>query len=159
MGINNFKEGLCYYSKIMKRKNFYVHPNNGQETITNVLQNKKDIVNEKKILPQINMDKTPLAFDFSTNRTVDEISAKTTSIFMMGYGRTSFTYVLICAANCDKLKLLIIFKKKTIPKGNFSNDIIICAKENGSIFKQLCVSGYKNLAEFQGIFFPNQKYY
>ncbi|KFM76864.1 Pogo transposable element with KRAB, partial [Stegodyphus mimosarum] len=64
-------------------------------------------------------------------KTVDETGAKTVSVLTTGHERTSFTCVLACAANGDKLKPMIIFKQKTIPKGDFPNDVIICANENG----------------------------
>lgn len=44
-----------------------------------------------------------------------------------GNEKTSFTRVLSCAANCDKLKKnLLIFKRKTKPKSNYRLDVIGC---------------------------------
>ncbi|KFM65154.1 Pogo transposable element with KRAB, partial [Stegodyphus mimosarum] len=144
MNINDFKEEPCWCSKFMKRKNISVRtvwttvgqqlPMDWQDKKASFLKYVTDIIDKKKKLlrPQIiNIDETPLAFDSPTNRTVDETGAKTASVLTTGHERTSFTCVLACAANGVKLKPMIIFKRKTIPKGDFPNDVIICANENG----------------------------
>lgn len=56
--------------------------------------------------------------DSLVNRIDDETGTKTVSMLMMGNERTSFTYVLACATNNDKLKEMILFKSKTLPKRN-----------------------------------------
>ncbi|KFM71972.1 Pogo transposable element with KRAB, partial [Stegodyphus mimosarum] len=113
MNINDFKGGPCWCSRFMKRKNISI------------------LLIKKTFSVTDNMDETLLAFDCPPNRTVDETGAKTASVLTTGHERTSFTCVLACAANGDKLKPMIIFKRKTIPKRDFPNDVIICANENG----------------------------
>ncbi|KFM74162.1 Pogo transposable element with KRAB, partial [Stegodyphus mimosarum] len=77
------------------------------------------------------MDEMPLAFDSLANRPVDETGMKSVSMLTTGHERTSFACVLSCATNGDMLKPMIIFKRKTNPKGDFRNDVISCADKNG----------------------------
>jgi len=64
-----------------------------------------------------NMDETPMSFDLPRNRTVDKVGAKTVQVRTTGHERTNFTLVLACMADGTKLKPMVIFKRKTIPKG------------------------------------------
>ena len=70
-------------------------------------------------------------FDCPANRTVDETGTKTVSILTTVHEKMTFTCILACAANGDQLKPLIIFKRKTLPKGNFPSDVVVCANEKG----------------------------
>ena len=63
-----------------------------------------------------NMDETPMFFDLPGNRTIDSIGKKTIQIRTTGHERTHFTVVLACMADGTKLKPMVIFKRKTIPK-------------------------------------------
>ena len=67
---------------------------------------------QKKKIPHsqiIYMDETPLSFDSSANRTVEETGSRIVFEFMTGHERTSFTCALACVENGDKLKSMIIF--------------------------------------------------
>jgi hypothetical protein len=64
-----------------------------------------------------NMDETPMFFDLPGNRTVDTKGKKTIMIRTTGHERAHFTVVLACMADGTKLKPMVIFKRKTIPKG------------------------------------------
>ena len=64
-----------------------------------------------------NMDETPMCFDLPGNRTIDHKGAKTIQIRTTGNEKTHFTVVLACMANGTKLKPMVIFKRKGIPKG------------------------------------------
>lgn len=62
----------------------------------------RHIINKKKNFNQIkNIDETPLALSSPTNRTVNETSAKTVSMLIIGYEKASFIYVSVCAAKSD----------------------------------------------------------
>ena len=71
-----------------------------------------------------NMDKTPVTFNLPSNITIDEIGAQSVSIRTTRHEKTNFTVVLTCIANGTKLSLLIIFKPKKIPCGNFSQELL-----------------------------------
>lgn len=79
-----------------------------------------------------NMDETPMFFDMLSNRTVDRIGAKTVYVRTTGHEKTHFTAVLCCLANGTKLPPMIIFKRKSIPKGEkFPNGIIVHCHPKG----------------------------
>ena len=71
--------------------------------------NCKNKITEKKIQPEhiADMDMVSLAFDIPINRT-STVSVRTT-----GNKKSSFTVVLGCQANGQKLPLVVIFKRKT----------------------------------------------
>ncbi|GFY48587.1 hypothetical protein TNIN_150371 [Trichonephila inaurata madagascariensis] len=81
--------------------------------------------------------KTPILFDSTANRTVDETGSKTVYVLSAEFERTSFASVLGCAENDGRLKLMTIFKTKTMPKGYFTNNIIISVNENDGYAKNL----------------------
>ena len=63
-----------------------------------------------------NMDETPMTFDLPPNRTVNPSGAKTVMIKTTGHEKTRFTVVLACMADRTKLRPVVIFKRKTLPK-------------------------------------------
>ncbi|GFY21671.1 pogo transposable element with KRAB domain [Trichonephila clavipes] len=77
------------------------------------------------------MDEVPLTSDCQPNRTVDTCGVKTVSITTTGQEKTHFTVMLACCADGTKLKLLLTFKRKTIPKENFPRSVVIRCNEKG----------------------------
>ena len=77
------------------------------------------------------MDETPLTFDCPPTKIVYKIDINAALILTTGHKKTSFTWVLACAANRDKLKSLVIFKRKTLLKGDFPSNVVVCANESG----------------------------
>ncbi|GFY07774.1 pogo transposable element with KRAB domain [Trichonephila clavipes] len=75
------------------------------------------------------MDEVLLTFDCPPNCTVDTCGVKTVSITTTDQEKTHFTVILACCADGTKLKLLLIFKRKTIPKENFPRSVIILCNE------------------------------
>jgi len=73
------------------------------------------------------MNETSVSFNLLSNITIDELRTRTVSICTTGHKRTNFIVVLTCMADGTKLLLLIIFKLKKIPKGNFLSGVIIHA--------------------------------
>ena len=63
-----------------------------------------------------NMDETPMTFDLPPNRTVNLSGAKMVMIKTTEHEKTRFTVVLACMADRTKLKPVVIFKCKTLPK-------------------------------------------
>ena len=79
-----------------------------------------------------NMDETPMTFDLPGNRTVNQIGVKTVMVRTTGHEKTHFTVVLSCMANVVKLKPVVIFKHKTLPKGaKFQSGVIVQAHPKG----------------------------
>jgi len=78
-----------------------------------------------------NMDKTSMTFNLPSNITVDEIEAKTISIYTTRYEKTNFTVVLTYMADETKLSSIVIFKLKKILKGNFPLEVIIHTNPTG----------------------------
>ena len=93
----------------------------------------KNKIIQKKIRPEhiTNMDEVPLTFDIPVNRTVEKTGARTVSIRTTGNEKSSFTVVLGCQANGQKLPPMVIFKRKTLPKEKFPAGVILKANPKG----------------------------
>jgi len=63
-----------------------------------------------------NMDEVPLTFDVPSNKIVDVKGARTIRIKTSGNEKTCYSVVIACCADGTKLPLLLIFKRKTLPK-------------------------------------------
>ena len=72
-----------------------------------------------------NMDEMPVWFDMPTSKTVDSTGAKTVLLKTTGHEKTRFTVVLACLADGTKLKPMVIFKRKTMPKDNFPAGVVV----------------------------------
>ena len=59
------------------------------------------------------------------SRTVDETGVNTVPITTTGNEKTHFTVVLACSETGKKLKPLVIFKRKTLPKENKTTTAVI----------------------------------
>ncbi|KAK7934312.1 hypothetical protein WMY93_005208 [Mugilogobius chulae] len=77
------------------------------------------------------MDEVPLTFDIPVNRTVEKTGTRTVPILTTGNEKSSFTVVLGCQANGQKLPPMVIFKRKTLPKEKFPAGVIIKANPKG----------------------------
>ena len=66
-----------------------------------------------------NMDEMPMNFDMPPNRTVNSKGSKTVLI------KTRFTVVLACMADGTKLKPMVVFKRKTMPKLKLPSGVIV----------------------------------
>ena len=78
-----------------------------------------------------NMDETPVWFDMPNARTVNAKGEKTVMVRTTGHEKSRFTVVLACMGDGFRLKPFIIFKRKTMPKGNFPPGIIVHVHPNG----------------------------
>ena len=79
-----------------------------------------------------NMDETPMTFDIPSNKTVNTVGEKSVMIKTTGHERTHFTAVLSCLADGTKLRPVVIFKRKTLPKtAKFPSGIIVKAHPKG----------------------------
>lgn len=148
MGISDFNGNPNWCHRFMTRKKLSVRskttigqtlPSDWKEKKESFLQFVKDLISEKgfKESQIINMDEVPLTFDCPPNRTIDRTGEKSISITTTGHEKTSFTCVLSCAADGEKLKPMIIFKRKTLPKENFPHDVLIKCNEKGWMCEKL----------------------
>ena len=78
-----------------------------------------------------NMDESPMYFDMPGNTTVDFSGNKTISIKTTGHEKQHFTVVLACLADRTKLKPMVIFKRKTMPKDKFPSGVLVKVQEKG----------------------------
>lgn len=138
----DFKATIGWCDRFMKRKNLVLRQR------TKIAQKLPEDYNDKLInfqrfvinlrkkyeypLSQIgNMDETPVYFDMPSNKTVDVKGRKTIFTRSTGHEKTRFTVVLTCLANGEKLKPMVIFKRKTLPKIKFPDGIFVHVHENG----------------------------
>lgn len=78
-----------------------------------------------------NMDETPMNFDMPPSRTVHPVGEKTIMIKTTGNEKNHFTVVLACLADGSKLKPMIIFKRKTMPKEDIPPGVLVHVHEKG----------------------------
>ncbi|CAI7742594.1 unnamed protein product [Closterium sp. NIES-54] len=63
--------------------------------------------------------------------TVEETGVKSVPIRSAGYQKERVTVMLACTATGEKLKPWVFFKRKTLPKGDFPNDVVVGCQANG----------------------------
>lgn len=78
-----------------------------------------------------NMDKVPMSFDAPCSRTVDTTGAESVPVSTTGHEKTGFTVVLACSESGKKLKPMVIFKRKTMPKENLPNGVVVHCHNKG----------------------------
>jgi hypothetical protein len=69
----------------------------------------------------------PRKFDLPGSRTVHLKGAKAVAVAMTGQQKSNFMVVLSVTFDGGKLPSLVVFKRKTLPKGNFPKGILIAA--------------------------------
>lgn len=105
-----------------------------------------------------NVDEVPVPFDVVHGRTVDTMGVDSVRIDTTGHEKSNFTVVLSVTSSGEKLKPLIIFKKKLIPKEPFPPNVIIKANDKGWMNQALMDAGYKRCgtsANTTARFYPN----
>lgn len=78
-----------------------------------------------------NMDETPMNFDMPPTRTMNSSGDKTVLIKTTGNEKSHFTVVLACLADGTRLKPMIIFKRKTMPKEYIPPEVLVHVHEKG----------------------------
>ena len=140
--INNFKASPHWCTRFMKRNDLVMRtktkmaqklPADLDEKVTSFL---RYVINlRKKVNYEMahigNMDETPVWFDMPAPRTIDGKGKKTVMIKTSGHGKSRFTVVLTCMADGTRLKPMIIFKRKTMPKEKFPPDVVIHVHPKG----------------------------
>ena len=155
--ISTFKASPGWCSRFMNRNSLTLRQRTKiAQKLPAVLEEKVSafhsfVINLRKMngynLSQIgNMDETPMTFDMPGNQTVDTVGSKTIMIKTTGHEKTHFTVVLACVADGVKLKPVIIFKRKTLPKGaKFPSGVIVQAHPKGWMDEQGTKSWISNV--------------
>jgi len=104
----------------------------------------KFVINERKRndfdLAHIgNMDETLMFFDMPGNLTVHPVGDKTVTIRTSGNEKQHFTVVLSCLANGTKLKPLLVFKRKTMPKEKMPSGVVVTVNPKGWVDEAICL--------------------
>ena len=69
-----------------------------------------------------NLDEIPLTFDSPPNRTINSVAEKFAKIRTTGNEKNR---MLACAGDGTKLKPMVIFKRKTLPKMNSKHGVVV----------------------------------
>lgn len=140
--IEGFRNSLNWIYKFMRRNDLTIRsrttvgqrlPDNWMTIQADFLKFVNKELEEHLIMNKdiINMDEVSMSFDVPTTRTVSERGVKTVHIATTGNERNSFTVVLGCTADGRKLKPLIIFKRLTMPREKFPNDLVVVCNKKG----------------------------
>ncbi|CAI7815930.1 unnamed protein product [Closterium sp. NIES-54] len=79
----------------------------------------------------ISAEQTPLWLEMPATTTVEQTGVKSVPIRSAGYQKERVTVMLACTATGEKLKPWVFFKRKTLPKGDFLNDVVVGCQANG----------------------------
>ena len=140
--ITGFLASNCWCTKFLRRKNFALRqktkiaqklPEDLDQKITNfhsfVIKSRRK--ENYELVHTGNMDETPVWFDMPSARTVNAKGEKTVLVNTTGHEKSRFTVVLACLADGTKLKPMVIFKRKTLPKVNFPPGVLIHCHPKG----------------------------
>ena len=142
MGITNFSGAQSWCTRFMKRNYLSIRckttlsqrrPSDFEEKASTFRQFCLMKIEEKNIDHNciVNMDEVPVPFDMPPNRTIEQVGANSVPIITTGNEKTSCTVVLACSSSGLKLPPMVIFKRKTLPKGNFPDGVVVKANEKG----------------------------
>ncbi|KAF4804982.1 pogo transposable element with KRAB domain-like protein [Turdus rufiventris] len=132
----------------MKRRQLSVHtkttvsqqlPADYEEKLVTFLSYCKSKISEKNIQPHciINMDEVPLTFDMPLTRTMQQTRTSMVPIKNTGSKKTLFTVVLGILSNGQKLRPMVIFKRKVLPKDKFPKGIDVAMNPKGWMDEQV----------------------
>ena len=138
----HFKAGNHWCQRFMKRNNLSLRqkttlaqrlPDDYEEKIVRFHRFIIDLRKEDSYPLHFiaNMDETPLTFDMPPNRTINSTGEKTVKIRTTGNEKNLVTVVLACCGDGSKLKPMVMFKRKTVPKINNKHGVVVSAQEKG----------------------------
>jgi hypothetical protein len=84
-----------------------------------------------------NMDEVPMSFDMPSNFTIDKKGNENIKISTTGSEKCNFTVVLCVTADGGKLPPFVIFKRKTMPKGEFPKGVVVSANPKGWMTEEI----------------------
>lgn len=147
-GFKEFKATAGWCTRFMNRHNLTLRqrthiaqklPADIDEKVSNfhkfVITERKKYNYELKSIG--NMDETPMTFDVVGNRTVHIRGEKTVNVRTTGSEKSHFTVVLACLADGTKLKPMLIFKRKTMPKEKCPPGVIVKVHPKGWMDEEL----------------------
>ena len=153
--VADFVEELSWCGRFMRRNRPSVHsrttvgqklPENWEEKVMNfhqfVSRRKEELAIQADRV--FNMDEVPMSFDAPYSRTVETTGAERVPVSTSGHEKTGFTVVLACSEYGKKLKPVVIFKRKTMPKENLPNGVVVhCHKKGWMDREGMAVRGEK----------------
>ena len=148
LGIMNFSGGQSWCTRFMKRNNLSIRckttlaqrlPADFEEKASIFREFCQTKITEKNIHHDniFNMDEVSIPFDMPANHTIEQVGAKSVPIMTTGNEKTSCTVVLACSSSGLKLPPMVIFKRKTLPKGKFPDGVVVKANEKGWMDEKL----------------------
>ena len=150
LGINEFKASPGWCTRFMKINNYSIRahtkiaqklPKEYEDKITNFQRYIIRLrLRAEYTLDCIgNMDETPVNFDMVGNNTVNKRGEKTVLLKTTGHEKCRYTVVLACMADGTKLKPMLIFKRKTMPKFKFPKGVVVHVHPKGWMDEAGCV--------------------
>lgn len=142
MKLDSFKGSSFWIHSFMKRNKLSIRAVSsvGQKLPEDWVEKKDAFVKyvtqikDNYALTQIgNMDEVPVTFDMPSKFTVEQKGSSDVRVTTSGAEKNRFTVVLCVTANGDKLPAYVIFRRKTVPSGNFPSNIIVSANEKSQM--------------------------
>lgn len=142
MNVAEFVGGPSWCSRFMRRNRLSVRarttvgqklPDDWEEKVVNfrefVSRRKEELgIQADRVF---NMDEVPMSFDAPHSRTVDSTGAESVPVSTTGHEKTGFTVVLACSESGKKLKPMVIFKRKTMPKEKLPDGVVVHCHAKG----------------------------
>ncbi|KAF4795128.1 pogo transposable element with KRAB domain-like protein [Turdus rufiventris] len=146
--IEEFKAGASWSFQFMKRRQPSIRtrttvcqqlPADYKEQLATFRSYCKSKISENNIQPHciINMDEDPLTFDMPLMRTVEQTGTPMVPIKTTANEKTSFTVVLSVSSDEQKLRPMVIFKRKELPKDKFPKGINVAVNPKGWMDEQV----------------------
>ena len=142
MNVAEFVGGPSWCSRFMRQNRLSMRsrttvgqklPENWEEKVTNfhrfVSRRKEELAIQADRV--FNMDEVPMSFDAPYSRTVDTTGAESIPVSTTSHEKTGFTVVLACSETGKKLKPMVIFKRKTMPKENLPDGVVVHCHNKG----------------------------
>ena len=135
MNVAEFVGGPSWCSRFMRQNRLSMRlrttvgqklPENWEEK---VLRRKEELAIQADRV--FNVDEVPMSFDAPYSRTVDTTGAESIPVSTTGHEKTGFTVVLACSETGKKLKPMVIFKRKTMPKENLPDGVVVHCHNKG----------------------------
>ena len=140
-GMDDFKAGTSWAYRFMKRHDLsfrrrtHIAQRLPEELAEKTTRFQRYVIRKRRQhnypLDRIgNADQTPLTFDVPSSSTISAKGVKSVSVMTTGHEKDRFTVMLSCTADGGKLPPYVVFKRKTIPKGEFPG-VIVRAQKKG----------------------------
>ena len=135
MNVAEFVGGPSWCNRFMRRNRLSMCarttvgqklPDDWEEKVVNfrefVLRRKEELgIQADRVF---NTDEVP-SVDAPHSRTVDSTGAESIPVSTTGHKKTGFTVVLACSESGKKLKPMVIFKRKTMPKEKLPDGVVV----------------------------------